>query len=138
MANCSGRLDRSLGEQRYTRLIFVLIVAHWKLDEQTSSIAGWAFYGALYATAIGLGTGGALIPITVNLMGAETIPEPLLPLPAPIGGLLVAVSVGVAHLVYGVLLGTIYGRVHPASRDGRPLVDRVVPRSQNGNRDNLS
>ena len=93
-------------------LVFAMIVSRWNMDDRTSSVAEWAFYGILYAAAIGLVTGGIMIPITVNLLGIGALPESGLPLSGLAGGLLVAFSVGVAHLVYGVLLGISYGRIH--------------------------
>lgn len=93
-------------------LLFAALVSHWRVADRISKAGEWAICGTLYAVAIGLTTGGVMIPITVNLMGSSSLPEPILPVPGFVGGLLVAFSAGVAHLVYGLLLGTIYGRIH--------------------------
>lgn len=93
-------------------LLFALLVSRWQLHDRISGAVEWAIYGILYATAVGLVTGGIMLPITINLMGANALPEPVVPLSGFVGGLLVAFSAGVAHLVYGALLGTIYGYIH--------------------------
>jgi hypothetical protein len=73
--------------------------------------------GVVYAAAIGLVSTGVLLPVSMNTLGVQSFPEPLLPLPGMLGSFLVIVSVGVAHLVYGLILGTAYARVksHQAS-----------------------
>lgn len=93
-------------------LLFALLISRWQLHDQVSGMGEWAIYGILYATAVGLVTGGIMVPITINLMGASEFPEPVLPVSGFLGGLLVAFSAGVAHLVYGALLGTTYGYIH--------------------------
>lgn len=105
-------------------LIFALIVSRWDIDDRTASITDWAFYGTLYAAAVGLVTGGVMIPITVNLLGSGVLPMSELPIAGLAGGLLVAFSVGVAHLVYGVILGTLYSRIHGMSLVERDPADR--------------
>ncbi|WP_198667997.1 hypothetical protein [Saliphagus sp. LR7] len=101
-------------------LVFAALVSRWRIHDRISNVGEWAITGVLYAVAIGLVTGGIMLPITVNLMGTTDLPEPLLPVPGFVGGLLVAFSAGVAHLVYGLLLGTIYGRVHTRAVARRP------------------
>lgn len=111
-------------------LVFALIVSRWDLDDQTSSLVDWAFYGTLYAAAVGLVTGGIMIPITVNLLGSGALPVSELPIAGVAGGLLVAFSVGVAHLVYGVVLGTTYGYIHSISLEEQDSLDREADISQ--------
>lgn len=103
-------------------LLFALLVSRWQLHDRISGPTEWAISGILYATAIGLVTGGIMIPITINLIGTDTFPDPVLPLSGFVGGLLVAFSAGVTHLVYGALLGTIYGHLHGAAT-GRQMAD---------------
>lgn len=100
-------------------LLFALIVSHPLLRNQTSTIVGCIISGVLYAAAIGLVTGGIMFPITLNLIGSSVLPESIFPLPGVLGDLLVVFSVGVAHMVYGVLLGGTYGAIHNA-----PIVER--------------
>ena len=96
-------------------LLFALIVSRWRFHDRTANLFEWAIYGIVYAAAIGLVTGGIMVPAALHLMDATALPQPVLPLPGITGSLLVAFSVGVAHVVYGVLLGTVYGRVHASS-----------------------
>lgn len=100
-------------------LLFALVVSRRDMDDRQTDITEWAFYGALYAAAVGLVTVGIMVPITVNLLGMGALPQSGLPVSGFVGGLVVATSVGVAHLIYGILLGVVYGRVHGASHADR-------------------
>ena len=89
-------------------LVFAVIVSRPVLREQTTSAAESVAAGVVYAAAIGLVSTGILLPISMNALGVQSFPEPLVPLPGMLGTFLVIVSVGVAHLVYGLLLGGTY------------------------------
>lgn len=75
--------------------------------------------GIVYAAAVGLVTGGILLPITMNAIGAQSLPAPLFSLPGLLGEFLVVISDGVAHLVYEILLGAIYRIAQDQSVNGR-------------------
>ncbi|EMA07657.1 hypothetical protein SAMN05443574_106147 [Haloarcula vallismortis] len=92
-------------------LLFAVIISRPILREQTASTAETVAAGVVYAAAIGLVSTGILLPISMNVLGVQSFPEPLVPLPGMLGTFLVIVSVGVAHLVYGLILGTAYARV---------------------------
>ncbi|MEF8828718.1 MAG: hypothetical protein V5A15_05375 [Haloarcula sp.] len=89
-------------------LLFAVIVSRPVLREQTTTTAESVAAGVVYAAAIGLVSTGILLPISMNALGVQSFPEPLVPLPGMLGTFLVIVSVGVAHLVYGLLLGGAY------------------------------
>lgn len=97
-------------------ILFTLLVSRPFLREQTTSIGGCIGVGIVYAAAIGLITSGVMIPIAMNTIGIQAFPEPLLPLPGVVGGVLVVLSVGVAHIVYGLVLGATYGAIHNSRR----------------------
>lgn len=100
-------------------LLFVVIVSHPLVEDQLRSVAGGAVAGMIYGAAVGLATSGIMLPIAMNLTGTVSLPEPLLPLPGFLGGVLVIISISVAHLVYGLLLGATYAILHDVN-DGRP------------------
>ena len=91
---------------------FAILASRPALSRQTTDVGGCVAVGIAYAAAVGLVTGGLMLPVSLNAIGTRTLPEPLLPLPGALGGILVVISVGVAHVVYGVLLGATYGYVH--------------------------
>lgn len=95
-------------------LVFTLIVSRPVIRQQTTTVAGSIAAGIVYAAAVGLVTGGVMLPIAMNTIGVAGFPEPLLPVPGVVGGILVVLSVGVAHVVYGILLGATYGAIHGA------------------------
>lgn len=101
-------------------VLFALLVSRPFFREQTTTIGGCVAVGIVYAAAIGLVTSGVMVPIAMNTIGVQSFPEPLLPLPGIIGGILVVVSVGVAHVVYGLVLGAIYGVIHNSPRADTP------------------
>lgn len=89
-------------------LLFAVLISRPILREQTASTAESVAAGVVYAAAIGLVSTGVLLPVSMNVLGVQSLPEPLLPLPGMLGSFLVIVSVGVAHLVYGLLLGVTF------------------------------
>lgn len=93
-------------------LVFTLIVTRRLVRQQMTSVSESVVAGVVYAAAVGLVTGGVMLPITMNAIGADSFPEPLFPLPGVLGGMLIVLSVAVAHVVYGVLLGATYGWIH--------------------------
>ncbi|WP_227015760.1 hypothetical protein [Haloarcula sp. JP-L23] len=97
-------------------VVFSLLVSHPLVDEQTTELAEYVAAGVVYAAAIGLLSTGVLLPVSMQALGVQSFPEPLVPLPGLLGTFLVVVSVGVAHVVYGVLLGATYAVVHDHSR----------------------
>lgn len=97
-------------------LVFVVLVSPPLFRDEMATVPGAIAAGVLYAAAVGLVTTGIMLPVAVNLRGAETLPQSLFPLPGVAGGVLAVVSVGVAHLVYGVLLGATYAVVHDRAR----------------------
>ena len=108
-----------LGHSVLIGLLFAAIASRAVLARQTTSVGGCACVGIAYAAAVGLVTGGFVLPLSLQVVGARTLPEPLLPLPGLLGGVLVVVSVGVAHLVYGLLLGATFGYLHDAGTTSR-------------------
>lgn len=92
-------------------LLFTAIVSRGPVREHVETTAGYALTGVGYAAAVGLVTAGVMLPVTMTLRGVRTLPEPVLPLPSPFGVVVVVLSVGVAHVVYGLLLGVTYGRL---------------------------
>ncbi|MBX0346833.1 hypothetical protein EGH26_01280 [Halomicroarcula pellucida] len=99
-------------------VVFSLLVSHPLVDEQTTELAEYVAAGVVYAAAIGLLSTGVLLPVSMQALGVQSFPEPLVPLPGLLGTFLVVVSVGVAHVVYGVLLGATYATVRGRLRAG--------------------
>lgn len=93
-------------------LLFALLVSRSIVREETTSIAECVVFGVVYAAAVGLVTGGVMLPVTMSAVGTNSFPEPLLPLSGTVGGWFVVVSIGIAHVVYGLILGTTYGVIH--------------------------
>lgn len=97
-------------------LLFAALVTRPVLRRQTASIPGSVTLGIAYGAGVGLVTGGLMLPVSLRLLGTRVFPETILPLPDAVGGLVALLSFGVAHLVYGLLLGATFGYVY----DGGP------------------
>lgn len=96
-------------------LLFAVIVSRPPLRGQTTTRGDCVAIGIVYGAIVGLATGGIMLPVALNAIGTQALPGPVLPLPGAIGAILLVVSVGVAHVVYGVLLGATYSLVQSGS-----------------------
>lgn len=92
-------------------LLFTAVVSRPAVAERVEATWQYVVGGVAYATAVGLVTAGVMLPVTMNLRGTRTLPEPLLPVSGGLGIAIVVTSVAVAHIVYGVILGAVYGTV---------------------------
>ncbi|WP_241692894.1 hypothetical protein [Haloarcula limicola] len=93
-------------------ILFTLVLSRPIFRQQATTVAESVSAGVVYAAAIGLVSTGLLLPVSMTALGVESFPEPLVPLPGFLGSFLVILSVGVAHVVYGVLLGATYAVIH--------------------------
>ncbi len=91
---------------------FTFLVSRAAISERIRSVGMYIVSGIIYASAVGLVTAGVMLPATMHLRGTQTVPDPIFPLPAAIGTALVIISVAVAHLLYGILLGATYGLIN--------------------------
>lgn len=92
-------------------LAFAALVSRLLADEYTESAAEIVGLGVGYGAALGVFTGGFLLPLGLHAMGASTLPVPLLPIPGLVGELTFPLVLAVAHLVYGALLGAVYAAI---------------------------
>lgn len=90
-------------------LLFTVVVSRRAVAERVEAVWQYVVGGVVYATAVGLVTAGVMMPAAMNLSGTRSLPEPILPVSGDLGIAVVITSVAVAHLVYGVLLGAVYG-----------------------------
>ena len=106
-------------------LLSTAVVSRPAVAERVDALWTYVVCGVLYASAVGLVTAGVMLPVAMNPRGARTVPDPGVPLSDLLGTALIVLSVSVAHVVYGVLLGATYGAVH-ADRASEPLAS-VAP-----------
>lgn len=105
-------------------LVFVAVVSQPLLRDYTSSPAEVVGLAAGYGAALGVLTGGLLLPLWLDAAGATELPVPLLPIPGLVGEFTFPVVLAVAHLVYGALLGAVYAAV--AGVGSEPRSDETV------------
>lgn len=93
-------------------MLFTAIVSRPAVAERVDGLWTYVVGGVAYASAVGLVTAGVMLPVAMNLRGVHAVPDPVVPLSGSLGTALVVLSVAVAHIVYGVLLGATYGAVN--------------------------
>jgi hypothetical protein len=89
-------------------LLFVAVFDHPFFDELRSDVGGCVSLGVVHSAALGVLTGGLLLPVSIALAGATSLPVPTLPLPGVTAGLEFGVVIAVAHLLYGTVLGGVF------------------------------
>jgi hypothetical protein len=79
-------------------LAFVFAAAIDRTSFRDSGLLGLVGLGAAYGVLLGVVTGGVVLPLWANAVGAAQLPVPSLGLPGMI-----------AHVLYGVVLGGVVG-----------------------------
>ncbi len=99
-------------------LLFVAVVTRRLLADYETTAAALVGLGVGYGAALGVLTGGILLPLWLSAAGAADLPVPLFPVPGVATDFVTPLVLGVAHLVYGALLGGVYAFLHgPAAVD---------------------
>ena len=101
-------------------LIFVGVVSRPLLSDYTQTAGELVGLGVGYGAALGIVSGGFLLPVGLNAVGATELPIPLLPLPGAESEFLFPVVLGIAHLVYGSLLGGVYAVITNVGTSAEP------------------
>lgn len=89
-------------------LVFVATVRAPFLRDFTDTVGGWVAVGVVYGALLEVVSAGVVLPVAVSVLGLEEVPFP--PLTDTFAGAVtVAILAAVAHLVYGAVLGGVYG-----------------------------
>lgn len=99
-------------------LVFVAVVSQPVVREYGASTGTYLAYGLVYGALLEVVTGGVLFPLWLRASGAPELSLPFFPIPGPVGQFVPAVALGLAHLVYGALLGLAYAYLIGAERSG--------------------
>lgn len=89
-------------------VLFAVILTRPSLRNRIETVTEYMIAGMVYATLVGIVTAGIMLPITMSATGAQQLPEPAIAITGLIGEILVVISVGVAHLAYGFVLGAVF------------------------------
>ncbi|GAB3423547.1 hypothetical protein GCM10027435_29660 [Haloparvum alkalitolerans] len=108
-------------------LLFVGVFARPFFEELLVDLGGCVSLGVVHSAALGLLTGGLLLPVALALEGATSLPVPTLPFPGVDVGLEFAVVIALAHLLYGVLLGGTYAVLTGAASTAGVAPDEEAP-----------
>lgn len=96
-------------------LLFVAVFDREFFADFRADLGGCAALGTIHSAGLGLLTGGVLLPASMALSGITGFPAPPLPLPGVNAGAEFAVLIAIAHIVYGIVLGGVYGILTGAS-----------------------
>lgn len=89
-------------------MLFVALFDRPFFDDLRGDVGGCLSLGVLHSGLLGVITGGLLLPVSLALAGATSLPIPTLPLPGVTAGLEFGVAIAVAHVLYGVVLGRVF------------------------------
>lgn len=108
-------------------LLFVAVFARPFFEELLADLDGCVSLGVVHSAALGLLTGGLLLPVALALDGATSLPVPTLPFPGVDVGAEFAVVIALAHVLYGVLLGGAYATLTGVARTTGVPADEDAP-----------
>lgn len=106
-------------------VLFVAIASRTLAGIYTRTASELVMLGVGFGAVLGILTGGALLPLWMGAVGAATLPEPLVPV-AGLDELATGVFFGLAHLVYGALLGGSYAVLYSGAAVPQ-AADRETP-----------
>ncbi len=109
-------------------LAFVAIFDRAFFDDLAEDVGDCVALGVVHSALLGMITGGLLLPVSMALAGATSLPVPTLPIPGIDAGVEFAVVIAVAHLLYGIVLGYVYGVLTLGEPTDSALIERVAER----------
>ena len=89
-------------------MLFVGLFDRSFFDDLRSDVGGCLSLGVVHSALLGVLTGGLLLPASIAIEGATSLPVPTLPVPGLTAGFEFAVVIAVAHLIYGLVLGRVF------------------------------
>ena len=99
-------------------LVFVVVVSRPFVRDSDPSLGTYVGYGLVYGALLEVVTGGVLFPLWLAAAGAPELTLPFFPIPGTVERFVPAIALGVAHLVYGGLLGLTYAYLGGTKRSG--------------------
>jgi hypothetical protein len=91
-------------------LLFAAVLSRPVVRHESFALSTFVGFGVGYGAFLGLVTGGVLFPLWVNAGVDAGLPLPFVPVPG-LGEFVASLVLGVAHLVYGTVLGPVYALV---------------------------
>lgn len=88
--------------------LFVAVFDRPFFDNLRTDVGGCLALGTVHSAALGVLTGGVLLPTSLALAGATSLPIPTLPLPGITASFEFGAIIAVAHLLYGLVLGRVF------------------------------
>ncbi|MFC5279786.1 hypothetical protein ACFPM1_13610 [Halorubrum rubrum] len=102
-------------------VLFAAVFDRPFFDDLRNDVGGCVALGVAHSAALGVLTGGLLLPASIALAGATSLPIPTLPLPGVTAGFEFGAIIAVAHLLYGVVLGRVFAGLALADDDAARL-----------------
>lgn len=96
-------------------IVFVATVRRHFIRDFATTVGGCIGLGIVYGALLEVVSGGIILPLAVSLTPIQEIPFPVLT-ESPAGLVTIAIAVGIAHLVYGAVLGFVYASVREGPR----------------------
>lgn len=107
-----------LGNSVFFGLVFVAIVSRPFVRASHPPLGTYLGYGIVYGAMLEVVTGGILFPLWLRAAEAPELSFPFFPIPGAVEQFSPAIVLGLAHLVYGALLGLTYAYLSGSDRSG--------------------
>ncbi|QWC18367.1 complement resistance protein TraT [Halorubrum sp. 2020YC2] len=97
--------------------LFVAVFDRPFFADLRGDVGGCLSLGVVHSAALGMLTGGLLLPAAIAIEGATSLPVPTLPVPGLTASFEFGAVIAVAHLLYGLVLGRVFAAFTLAEGD---------------------
>ncbi|WP_226480320.1 hypothetical protein [Natrinema amylolyticum] len=99
-------------------LLFAAIASRRAVQQLIDDFSDYVIVGLVFGAVLGLFAGGVLFPLAMERAGVATLPLPFLPISGPTAELFSALVFGFGHLVYGLVLGSVFATINGVTPRG--------------------
>ncbi|WP_222917391.1 hypothetical protein [Natrinema sp. SYSU A 869] len=99
-------------------LLFAVIVSRKAIQQLVDNFSDYVVMGLAFGSVLGLFAGGVLFPLAMERAGVAALPLPFLPITGPTAELFSALVFGLGHLVYGLVLGSVFATINGITPSG--------------------
>ncbi|WP_049890719.1 hypothetical protein [Natrinema versiforme] len=93
-------------------LLFAALASRRAVQQLVGEFSDYVVLGLVFGAVLGLFAGGVLFPLAMEGAGVAALPLPFLPIAGPAAELVSALLFGLGHLVYGLVLGSVFATIN--------------------------
>ncbi|SER09943.1 hypothetical protein [Natrinema salaciae] len=99
-------------------LLFAALASRRAVQQFVDNFSDYVVLGLAFGAVLGLFAGGVLFPLAMERAGVAALPLPFLPITGPTAELFSALLFGLGHLVYGLVLSSVFATVNGVMPSG--------------------